>query len=110
MKRSHPDEPVGFVSLKTVKSGRPAPDAALAEIRAIYFNTTRQTIANDVAHAIDLLKTLATEEQREKASVYMDGLAQMSSEWERERKRRGGPSHSVRRGGPSGPPKTRGTK
>ena len=102
-------DPVGFVSLTALRGAPVDAQTALAEIRRIYFNTTRQTIANDLAQAIELLKALETEEQREKASVYMEGLAQMRSDWERERKRRGGPSASVRRGGPSGPPKTRGT-
>ena len=56
--------------------------AALAEIRRIYFATTRQTIENDFAHAIELLRSLPDEETREKASVYMEGLAQMQREWQ----------------------------
>src|SRR5207237_10824722 len=62
---------------------------ALAEIRRIYFNTTRQTIQNDLAHAIELLKSLPTEEEREKAAVYMDGLAQMRSDRARREKGQG---------------------
>ena len=56
---------------------------ALAEIRRIYFNTTKQTIRRDLAHAIELLKSLPSEEEREKATVYMEGLAQMRREWAR---------------------------
>jgi hypothetical protein len=71
----------GFVSLKSLKHGTDH-TTALAEIRHIYFKTSRQTIHHDLAHAIELLKSLPTEEEREKARVYMDGLAQMRSEWE----------------------------
>ena len=74
------DKP-GFVSLKTLREGPSDPDRALAEIREIYFKTTKRTIQHDLAHAIALLKTMTTEEDRERARVYMDGLAQMRSEW-----------------------------
>ena len=85
------DTPHGFVSLKALKK----PDAgnaqtALEQIRRIYFKTTKQTIENDLAHAIELLKSLETEEQREKAAVFMEGIAQMRAEWAREAKRKGG--------------------
>ena len=52
-------------------------DDKLAEIRRLYFTTTRQTIQQDLAKALDLLKSMATEEERERATVYMEGLAQM---------------------------------
>jgi hypothetical protein len=71
----------GFVSLKTLRDGKPDPQHALEEIRRIYFRTTRRTIQHDLAHAIELLKTLPTEEDRERARVYMDGLSQLRSEW-----------------------------
>ena len=54
---------------------------ALTEIKKLYFATTKATIQRDLARAIDLLKTLPNEEEREKVAVYMDGLAQMRSEW-----------------------------
>jgi hypothetical protein len=79
------DDNQGFISLKTLREGKPDPQRALAEIRRIYFKTTRQTIQHDLAHAIELLKTLPTEEDRERARVYMDGLSQMRSEWGRMR-------------------------
>ena len=63
--------------------GSPDPDAALADIRRIYFATTRRTIQHDLAHAIELLTALPSEEAREKARVYMDGLVQMRNEWAR---------------------------
>jgi hypothetical protein len=67
------------------------------EIKAIYHATTARTIQKDLARAITLLKTLQTEEERERAAVYMDGLSQMRSEWAAERKARTG-------GGKPGPP------
>ena len=54
---------------------------ALEEIKQLYYSTTKATIQKDLDRAIDLLKTLASEEEREKVAVYMDGLAQMRSEW-----------------------------
>ena len=50
-------------------------------IRALYFNATKATIQKDLSKAIDLFKALKSEEDREKAAVYMDGLSQMRSEW-----------------------------
>jgi hypothetical protein len=76
-----PKKPVGFVSLTSIKRGPPDPHAALAELRQIYFKTTKRTIDHDFDHAIDLLKSLPTEDAREKAVVYMEGIAQMRKEW-----------------------------
>ncbi len=75
------DDPAPFESLKSLTQVRPDPTAALAEIRRIYFETTKGTIENDFAHAVDLLKSLPDEETRERATVYMEGLAQMRKEW-----------------------------
>ena len=78
-----------FISLKSLKAGsKPDPRAALAEIRRIYFKTTKQTIEHDLAHAIELLKSLESEEEREKARVFMDGISQMRSEWGRHGKKK----------------------
>jgi hypothetical protein len=77
------DKPgTGFVSLGALKGTAPrsAPEI-LAEIRRIYFNTTKQTVLNDLAHAIELLKSLPDEDARAKAHVYMEGIAQMRNEW-----------------------------
>ena len=60
----------------------------LAEIRRLYFTTTRQSIQADLAKALDLLKSMATEEERERATVYMEGLAQMRSDWNRTKGKR----------------------
>lgn len=54
---------------------------ATEEIKKLYYNATRATIQRDIARAIDLLKTLPNEDERERVAVYMDGLAQMRSEW-----------------------------
>jgi hypothetical protein len=54
---------------------------AIAEIKRLYYATTRATVQRDIEKAIDLLKTLKTEEDRERATVFMDGLSQMRSEW-----------------------------
>jgi hypothetical protein len=54
----------------------------LAEIRRLYFSATRTTIDRDFDRAIDLLKTLP-EDQRHRATVYMEGLAQMRKEFKR---------------------------
>ena len=80
------DKPIlGFIALKSI--GKAPPDAAeaLAEIRRIYFNTTRQTIDNDMAHAIELLKALPDDEARAKATVFMHGLSEMQRGWRRKK-------------------------
>lgn len=56
-------------------------DQKLAEIRRLYFATTKQTIQPDLERALDLLKSMDTEEERERATVYMEGLAQMRKDW-----------------------------
>jgi hypothetical protein len=73
--------PAGFVPLKAITAGKPDGVAALAEIRQIYFKTSRRTIDNDFAHAIALLKSLPDEDARARAHVYMEGLAEMAREW-----------------------------
>jgi hypothetical protein len=55
--------------------------SALAEIRRLYFNATKATIARDLARAVELLKSMPGEDDRQRAAVYMDGLSQMRSEW-----------------------------
>ena len=57
-------------------------DEPLAEIRRLYFKTTRTTIDRDFDRAIDLLKTMP-EDQRHRATVFMEGLAQMRKEFRR---------------------------
>lgn len=77
------DKRAGFVPLTSLTRGAPDPARALAEIRQIYFKTSKRTIEHDFAHAIALLKSMPDEETRQKAHVYMEGLAEMRREWKR---------------------------
>jgi hypothetical protein len=63
-------------------------NSALEEIKRLYYATTRATVERDFDAAIDLLKSMTTEEERERATVYMQGLAEMKREWVGGRKRR----------------------
>ena len=65
-------------------------DEKVAEIRRIYFGTTRETIRQDLERALSRLKSMASEEERERATVYMHGLAEMSKDWFKKAKRGGG--------------------
>ena len=60
----------------------------LEEIRELYFKATQTTIQNDFARAIDLLKAMPSEQERERATVYMEGLAEMRKEWAAPRRRK----------------------
>ena len=53
----------------------------LDEIRRLYFETTKKTILNDFDKAIDLLKSIESPDERQKATVYMAGLAEMRKEF-----------------------------
>lgn len=53
----------------------------LAEIKRIYLKATKATIQRDLEKAIRILKSMETEDERERAAVYMDGLSQLRSEW-----------------------------
>ena len=83
-----PTDDLGFVALSSLKK-RPAapgsantdPAAALAELRRIYFKTSKKTIDHDFAHAISLVKTIESEEDRQKASVFMEGINELRKEW-----------------------------
>jgi hypothetical protein len=55
----------------------------LAEIKRLYFRTTPQTIQADLTKALDLVKSMSSEEERERAAVYMEGLAEMRRDWAR---------------------------
>jgi hypothetical protein len=57
-------------------------DQKIAEIRRLYFSTTRQSIQLDLEKALDLLKSIPNEDERERATVYMEGMAQMRRDWE----------------------------
>jgi hypothetical protein len=86
--------------------GRPSgplptpPEAKLAEIRRLYYQARPGTIAADLARAIAILISMATEEERERAAVYLDGLSQMRAEWKppAEPEKAAGDSHGRARG------------
>ena len=61
-------------------------DDKLAEIRRLYFKTTRQTIQDDLTKALELLKSMASEDERQRATVYMEGLAEMYKDWRRKKR------------------------
>ena len=58
----------------------------LAEIRALYFKTSSKTIERDFDRAIDLLKSIPLPEDRQRATVFMDGLAEMRKDWKRRKR------------------------
>lgn len=70
------------IILNEVPDHRPVAEV-LAEIRSLYFKATAQTIERDFARAIDLLKSIPLPEDRQRATVYMEGLAEMRKEWKR---------------------------
>jgi hypothetical protein len=55
----------------------------LEEIRKMYFRTTPKTIERDLDRAIDILKSLKTDEERGKAAVFMEGLSELRKEWKK---------------------------
>ena len=69
--------------MNALRGQTPDVNSALAEIRRIYFATTRETIEGDFAHAIALLKSLPSEEDRERATVFMEGLNEMRRDWQK---------------------------
>ena len=48
---------------------------------ACYHSTTRATIQRDLKRAIELMKQMKTDDERERAAVFMDGLSQMRAEF-----------------------------
>jgi hypothetical protein len=81
-------------------------DDKLTEIRRLYFATSRQSIQGDLTKALDLLKSMATEDERERATVYMEGLAEMAKDWSRDSAPKGARKPAAaggsRPGGPGG--------
>jgi hypothetical protein len=63
------------------------PPHPVAEIKRLYFKTSRATIDRDFDRAIDLLKSMPADE-RERVTVYMEGLAQMRKEFKGGRRHR----------------------
>jgi len=59
-------------------------DDKVAEIKRLYYQTSRLTIQQDFAKAIDLLKSMSGEAERERVAVYMDGMSQMRADWARQ--------------------------
>jgi hypothetical protein len=56
-------------------------DDIIAEIRTLYFRTSGSTIMQDFERAIDLLKLIPSPEERQRATVFMDGIAEMRREF-----------------------------
>ena len=54
---------------------------SVAAMRKLYCNTSKATVQKDRTKGIAWLKALTSEDDREKAAVFMDGLSQMRSEW-----------------------------
>ena len=66
-------------------------DDILAEIKSLYFKTTSASIQRDFDRAIDLLKAIPLPEDRQRATVYMEGLAEMRRDWQKRKVRKPGP-------------------
>lgn len=60
----------------------------LSEIKRLYYQATRATIQRDLARAVELLKSMANDDERQRAAVYMDGLSQMRNEWHATKRKR----------------------
>ena len=76
-------------------------DEALDRLKVLYFTTTPSTIEDAFDEAIDLLKTMPSDDDRERAAVYMEGLAEMKQEFAQRQRGKG-------KGGPSAPKPGRG--
>ena len=75
------------ITLNEIPDGRPAADI-IAEIRRLYFKASPGTIDRDFDRAIDLLKSIHLPHDRQRATVYMAGLAEMRKEWKGKNRRR----------------------
>jgi hypothetical protein len=69
----------------------------LEQLRTLYFAVSQATIDDDFLKAIALFKQLTSDDDREKAAVFMEGIAEMRQEWGATRK--GGVSGRPRAGG-----------
>jgi hypothetical protein len=58
----------------------------LEEIRRLYFKATKVSIDRDFDRAVDLLKAMP-ESERPRATVFMQGLAEMRKEFKKRKKR-----------------------
>jgi len=75
------------ITLNEVPDERPVAEV-IAEIRQLYFKTTARTIDRDFDRAIDLLKSIPLPEDRQRATVFMEGLAEMRKDWKKKRMKR----------------------
>jgi len=75
------------IILNQVPDERPVAEV-IAEIRELYFKTTAKTIDRDFDRAIDLLKSIPLPEDRQRATVFMEGLAEMRKDWKKKRMKR----------------------
>ncbi len=64
----------------------------VAQIKQLYFQAHPGTIERDLARAIEILKSIDTDEERERAAGFMDGLSELRAEWAGKRRRGAGPS------------------
>lgn len=53
----------------------------LEQLRTLYFNASQGSIDDDFLKAIALFKQLTSDDDREKAAVFMEGIAEMRKEW-----------------------------
>ena len=75
------------IILNEVPDERPVAEV-IAEIRQLYFKTTAGTIDRDFDRAIDLIKSIRLPEDRQRATVFMEGLAEMRKDWKNKRAKR----------------------
>ena len=73
------------IVLNPMPEDRPVAEV-IAEIRRLYFKTKAKTIERDFDRAIDLLKSIRLPEDRQRATVFMEGLAEMRKEWKQRRR------------------------
>ena len=73
------------IVLNEVPDERPVAEV-IAEIRRLYFKTTSQTIDRDFDRAIDLLKSIRLPEDRQRATVFMEGLAELRKDWKKRKR------------------------
>jgi hypothetical protein len=62
-------------------------DDILAEIRKLYFKTSAATIERDFDRAIDLLKSIPDVADRQRATVYREGISEMKKDWRGKKKK-----------------------
>ena len=73
-----------FIPLTAVSASPLSADVVLGEIRRLYFEASKRTIQRDLSLAVELLTKLNSEGDRERATVYMEGLTEMRKDWAKE--------------------------